>query len=143
MVASPEPWVTKHGRMDKAEIAELTRLADEAVAADREPKVGDIARAMGRKFSTIAWQLMMRGYLDRKINYGGPRSYKRKGNTVWRWTTDEDRRIWKMRCDGLIPRVIAERMKAATGIDRPAHSVGVRLKMLAAFEWPEEQDEAA
>lgn len=138
MVAMKEPWVTKTGRMSAQDISELERLAE----GMRVPKARAIAQKIGRKESTVYWQLMNRGYLEHRISYAGPRVYWRSGRKIFRWTLEEDRQIWTMRTQGLNPRQIAEAISKA-GVPRTGHSVDVRLKMLAAFDWPEDQREAA
>ena len=104
-----------------------------------KPTPGKIARRLGRDVGTVAWFMIRQGLIERKISYAGPASYVQGGKTVFRYTEAHDLRLVELSRAGKRPREIATIITAQFGIARTAHSVDVRLTMLAAYEGGPEQ----
>lgn len=120
------------GKMTDAERAEIERLC----ATMTKPTSGKIARKMNRHVSTVNWYRLRNGLIERKPQRA-PRIYVRNGREVHPYSEDHDSRLLELRTAGKVFREIGEILTAEFGIERDAHSVQVRMTLLAAA--PDEQ----
>jgi len=119
----------KRGRMTVEEHAEIDRLADEL----QNPTPGRIARRLNRNVSTIKWYMLTHGLIDDPVRYGPPSYTTKSGKIVNPYKQEHDARITELRTQGLKYREIAEIVTREFGVPRNAHSVQVRITMLAAY----------
>jgi IS30 family transposase len=120
----------KRGRMSDGEIETMRHI----VAGMRKPTPGKVARLLNRHPATIQWQMMLAGLWQRERRYGPNPSYQRGGRTIFHFDVAEDRRLEELRVAGHSIAAIARQLNAEFDRKRSAHSVDVRLKMLAAYE---------
>lgn len=125
-------WVTKLGRMSPAEHEKIEELALEM----KKPTAGKIARAMGRHPATVNWHMLRNGLIERTPNLLGG-TYQRNGQTVHPYIKAHDARLLDLRTDKpgqprKTYREIGEILTQEFGIERDAHSVQVRMTLLAA-----------
>ena len=118
------------GRMSAAEKAEIERLATTL----RKPTPGAIAFRLNRHPATVAWYMISRGLIDRRISYDRRQAMLRRGRPVNLYSRQQDRRLEQLRAEGLKFRQIAERLTEEFGIPRNQHSVRIRAIMLASYD---------
>ncbi|MGH6725122.1 MAG: hypothetical protein ACREB8_01085 [Pseudolabrys sp.] len=120
------------GPMSDAERAEIERLA----ATLKNPSAHQIARRLRRNVGTVNWYMIANGLVQRTIKYRENGPYLRNGYTVYPWKREHDDRIQALRIDGHSTPAISKLVTSEFGIPRSAHSVHVRLAMLAAYDEP-------
>jgi IS30 family transposase len=121
----------KRGRMSPDEKAEIERLA----LALKKPTPSVIARRINRHPATVAWFMITRGLIERKVRYAPAKVGRRPdGTAINRYTSEQDGRLVALRREGKSHRQIAEIVTQEFGVPRNLHSVQVRIIMLAAFE---------
>lgn len=116
----------KRGPLTSDEMGRIEELATAATVAD-------VARQLNRHPATVWWHMVSRGLIDRRLHYR-QRPYARKGRMVWPFDLAEDTALTQLREAGQLPSAIARDLNARFGRNRTAHSVRVRLHMLAAYE---------
>ena len=105
-----------------------------AALGERGLNAGQIAmRLGGRSASTVYWRLLRLGLACPKRR-AARRSYLRNGVLVTPFSDEEDSFIRELRIAGVKTPKIAERCMKKFGHRRTAHSIEVRLVMLANAE---------
>lgn len=123
---------TKRGRLSAEETRQVEELGELGLNA------GQIAQRMGgRSVSTIYWRLLQLGLATPKLK-GARQPYRRNGRLVRPFTPEEDSFIEAERAAGKSVREIAKASSARFGEPRSAHSVRIRLLMLAASDTEQE-----
>jgi hypothetical protein len=120
MSATPEN--VRRGPMTSREVAEIERLAGRGL------NCGQISRRLNRIPATVNWQMHLLG-----LRTLAPRDveYVRNGRWVRTFSSEEDCCIEQLRMDGLSTPAIARLVTEHFGHPRSAHTIGMRLKMLA------------
>jgi hypothetical protein len=117
------------GRLSADERAQIEKLA----TSMRAPTPGKIARKLNRHPATVKWYMLTHGLIEQKPGRAA-RVHVRNGRTIHPYSPEHDARLLALRT--LLPdapyRVVAERLTTSFGIERDAHSVQVRLALLAA-----------
>lgn len=124
--------ITARGRLS----ADEKRAIEEYANSTKKPRVCTIARQLGRDASTISWHMMTHGFIGRRLKYLRELPYLRKGKKVYPWLPEHDAVIERLRVEGLHRDKIAASVTKEFGIERGAHSVEVRLQILAAYDSP-------
>lgn len=127
-MSKPPPGI-KRGPMSEAEHAEIERIA----ASLKRPTPGAIARRVNRHIGTVTWYMITHGLVERTLKYGRTEPYERGGRKIYPFCAAQDARLLELRTAGKLSGEIARLMTAEFGRPRNAHSVLVRLTMLAAY----------
>lgn len=110
---------------DRARIQEL---------AERGLRAGRIAQIIKRHQSTVYWHMISNGFTVPKPAPNKPATYVRNGRTVRHFSADEDAFIQALRVQGFTFGKIAHATNGRFATERTAHSVQVRIIMLAAMD---------
>lgn len=123
-------WVknAKRGRLLPEERLEIERLAGEL----KNPKPWTIAKMMNRHPATINWYMLTHGLIERPAGGRARKVYERNGQTIHPYSRQHDVAIETMRIANKTYQEIADTITAEFGITRSAHSVQVRMQLLAA-----------
>lgn len=113
----------KRGKFSPEENALVTELAERGLTA------GQIAYRMNRHPSTINFAMHRIGLKPPQSTVRKP--YSRRGRPVRSFTPEEDAFIEAMRCQGFSSCAIARLCNEKFGYARAAHTIRVRLQMLA------------
>lgn len=120
----------KHGPLSAEELAQIEHLA----STMRKPTSTKIAWKLNRSASTIGWHLLTNGLVARNISYPRVHPYRRGDRMIYPFSRGQDRRIVELRSDGKSPTEIAAIVSREFNVPRKAHSIDVRLRMLAGYE---------
>ncbi|HYC63392.1 MAG TPA: hypothetical protein VEC14_01570 [Reyranellaceae bacterium] len=115
----------KRGPLTDGELAEIERLAERL-------RAGQIARKLNRHPSTIGYHMSIRGL--RPMRSLNRQTCIRNGRAVKPFDVDEDTFIECLRIQGFTYSKIADLATKRFGHPRNPHTIGIRLKMLAARE---------
>lgn len=117
------------GRLNDHDRAEIERLSGLGFS------FGRIAQLLKRHQSTVLWFMYTRGLKAPRPTPAVGRVYVRaNGSTVRQWGQDEEADAVRMRTAGRSFRAIAAALSQKYRAKRTAHSVQVRLIMIAARE---------
>ena len=114
--------------VDREEIVRLCGIWE-------KPTAGKVAQRLGKKTGTVYWFMLTRGLVDTKPKY--IRSYERYGQAVRAYTAEEDAMLLSLRAKidrqgrATPYRIVAEKLTAAFGKPRTAHSVQTRNVILS------------
>jgi hypothetical protein len=99
----------------------------------KNPTPSNIARAINCHPATVKWYMLTHGLLDQTPGRAA-RAYVRYGQTIHPYAPEHDSKLMELRTahPNFPRRAIAEMLTEAFGIQRNAHSVHVRLILLAA-----------
>lgn len=123
-VVSPD---IKRGRLTAPEKDEIVRLAEKGLSGGR------IAQKLNRHPATINWAMLRLG-LRQPTLYATTKAYSRNGTPVVPFGEPEDEVLTALRVAGLTTTKIAERLTERFGHRRSAHTVNMRLVLLANAE---------
>jgi hypothetical protein len=116
------------GRLTDEDRVRIQDLADRGLSAGR------IAQMIKRHQSTVYWYMISNGLSAPRPAPLKPASYVRNGRTVRHFSADEDAFILALRTQGFPFQKIAHAANTRFDTERTAHSVQVRLIMLASRE---------
>jgi hypothetical protein len=116
------------GRLTDADRERIQELAE------RGAKAGRIAQIIKRHQSTVYWYMVSNGLTTPRAAPNKPASYVRNGRIVRHFSADEDAFILALRVQGFSFTKIAHAANGRFATERTAHSVQVRIIMLAARE---------
>lgn len=114
------------GRLTDYDRARIQEFAENGL------KAGRIAQLIKRHQSTVYWHMISQGLIQPKPSPVKAATYMRGTTTVYRYCADEDAFITALRIQGFHFEDIARNAAKRFSTKRTAHSVQVRLIMLAA-----------
>jgi hypothetical protein len=123
------------GRMSDAVKAEIERLCEEHPNWTANRVAGHLKPA--RHPATVAWFMITRGLISRKVRYYTGTERQRVAGTQHYFTEAQDRRLLELRrkhTDRGAFNTIAAIMTKEFGIKRTQHVVRIRTIMLSAYE---------